>query len=59
MKAVGAWERVSFGKRIGERWGWFFEQVKDCLVSSVPKWLRQSFELFPGPVWEAENPVTH
>jgi hypothetical protein len=29
------------------------------LVGSVSKWLRQSFELAPGPVREAKNPVTH
>jgi hypothetical protein len=28
-------------------------------VGSISKWLRQSFELVPGPVREAKNPVTH
>jgi len=28
-------------------------------VSGVPKWLRQSFELVPGSVREAKDPVTH
>jgi hypothetical protein len=59
MKAVGAGQRVSFGKRVGERRDWFFEQVKDCLVSSVPEWLRQFFQLVPDLVREAENPITH
>ena len=26
---------------------------------SVPRWLRQSLELVPGPVREADDPVTH
>ena len=36
-----------------------FEQVKDRPVGGVPKWLRQSFKLVPGPVREAKDPVTH
>jgi len=59
METVGTWQRVYFGKRVGKCWNWFFEQVKNRPVSSVSKWLRQSFELVPGPVREAKNPVTH
>ena len=40
-----------------EDFNWFFEQVKNRPVSSVSKWLRQSFELVPGPVREAKNPA--
>ena len=43
METVSAWQRVSFGKRISESRDRFFEQVKDRLVSSVSKRLRQSF----------------
>ena len=43
METVGTWQRVYFGKRVGKGQNWFFEQVKNRLVSSVSKWLRQSF----------------
>jgi hypothetical protein len=59
MKTVRTWQRISFGKWIGKRRDWFFEQVKDRPVGDVPKWLRQGFELVPGPVREAEDPFTH
>jgi hypothetical protein len=29
MKTVGARERVPFGKRLGQPWDWFVEQVED------------------------------
>jgi hypothetical protein len=44
---------------VGKRRDWFFEQVKDRLVGGVPKWLRQSFELVPDSVREAEDRVTY
>jgi hypothetical protein len=59
MDPVRSWQRVAFGKRLGKRRDWFFEQVKDGPVGGVSKWLRQCFELVPGPVREAKNPVTH
>jgi hypothetical protein len=59
METVGTWQRVYFGNRVRRYRNWFFEQVKNRLVGSVPKWLRQSFDLVPGPVREAKNPVTH
>jgi hypothetical protein len=59
MKAVRTWQRVYVGKRVGECRDWFFEQVKNRPVGGVSKRLRQSFELVPGPVREAKNPVTH
>ena len=59
METVGTWQRVYFGKWVGKGRSWFFEQVKDRPVGSVPKWLRQPFELVPGPVWEPKDPVTH
>jgi hypothetical protein len=59
MKTVGARQRVRFGKRLGERGDRFVEQVEDRPVGGVPQRLRQCFELIPGPVGEAENPVTH
>jgi hypothetical protein len=55
MEAVGTWQRVCFGKGVGKRRDWFFEQVKDRPVGGVPKWLRQSFELVPDSVREAET----
>ncbi len=58
MEAVGTWQRVYFGKRVRKYRNWFFEQLKNRPVSGVSKWLRQSFELVPGPVREAKNPVT-
>ena len=59
METVGTWQRVYFGKRVGQRRGWFFEQVKDRPVGGVPEWLRHSFKLVPGSVREAKDPVTH
>ena len=59
MEAVGTWQRICFGKWVGKRWDWFFEEVKDHPMGSVPKWLRQSFELVPGSVRKAKDPVTH
>ena len=59
-EAVGTW--LSAGllrERVGKRRDWFFEQVKDRPVGGVPKWLRQSFELVPDSVREAEDRVTH
>jgi hypothetical protein len=44
---------------LGKRRDWFFEQVKDRTVGGVPERLRQSFELVPGSVREAKDPVTH
>ena len=58
METVGARKRVCFGKRLGKRGDRFFEEVEDGPVGGVPKWLRQCFELVPGPVGEAENPIT-
>ena len=55
METVGAGTRVCFGERLGKRGDWFFEQVEDGAVGGVPQWLRQCFELVPGPVGEAEN----
>ena len=48
METVGTWQGVNFGKWVGKRRDWFFEQVKDRPVGGVPKWLRESFELVPG-----------
>jgi hypothetical protein len=45
METVGTWQGVNFGKWVGKRRDWFFEQVKDRPVGGVPKWLRESFEL--------------
>jgi hypothetical protein len=59
METVGTWQGVNFGKWLGKRRDWFFEQVKDRRVGGVPKWLRQSFELVPGPVREPKGSVTH
>ena len=59
MEAVGTWQRVCFGKGVGKRRDWFFEQVKDRPVGDVPKWLRQSFELVPEPCPGSEDRVTH
>jgi hypothetical protein len=58
MKTIGAWQRISVGKRVSKRRDGLFEQMKDRLVGGVPKQLRQSFELVPGPVREPEDPVT-
>jgi hypothetical protein len=46
-------------ERVGKCRDWFFEQVKDRLMGSVSKRLRQFFDFIPGPVGEAKNPVTH
>jgi hypothetical protein len=59
METVGTWQGVNFGKWLGKRRDWFFEQVKDRPVGGVPKWLRQSFELVSGPVREPKGSVTH
>jgi hypothetical protein len=59
METVGTWQRICFGKRVGKRRDWFLKQVKDRAVRGVPEWLRQSFELVPGLVREAKDPVTH
>jgi hypothetical protein len=59
METVGAGKRAPLGKRLGQPWDWFVEQVEDGSVGGVPQWLRQCFELVRGPVGEAENPVTH
>ena len=45
-------------ERLGERGDRFAGQVEDRPMGGVPQWLRQSFEFVPGPVGEAENPVT-
>ena len=58
MEAVGTWQRICFGKRVGKRGDWLFEQVEDHSVGGVPQRLRQSFEFVPGSVREAEDPVT-
>ena len=50
METVGSWQRIYFGKRVGKRRDWLFEQVKDRTVGGVPKWLRQSFKFVPGSV---------
>ena len=50
---------ICFGKRVGKRRDWLFEQVKDSRVGGVPERLRQSFKLVPGSVREAKDPVTH
>jgi hypothetical protein len=59
VEAVGTRWRVCFGKWVGKCRDWLFEQVEDGPVGGVPKRLGQSFELVPGPVGEAEDPVTH
>jgi len=59
VETVGPWEGVCLGKWVGKRRDWFFEQVKNCLLGGVSKWLRQSFKLVPGSIWEPEDPVTH
>jgi hypothetical protein len=53
METVGAWQRICLRKWVGKRGDWLFEEVKDCPVGGVPKWLRQSFKLVPGSVREA------
>src|SRR5579859_5579898 len=45
---------ICFGKRVGKRRDWLFEQVKDSRVGGVPERLRQSFKLVPGSVREAK-----
>ena len=55
METVGAGYRVPFGKRLGQPWDWFVEQVEDRPVGGVPQRLRESFEFVPGPVGEAET----
>jgi len=40
MESVGAWQRICFGKGLGERRDWFVEQMKDRSVGGVPEWLR-------------------
>ena len=47
------------GKWVGKRGDWLFEQVEDRPVGGVPQCLRQSFDLVPGSVREATDPVTH
>ena len=42
METVGTWQGVNFGKWVGKRGDWFFEQVKDRPVGGVPERLRQS-----------------
>ena len=59
VKTVGTRQRVYLRKWVGKRRDGFVEQVKDRPVGSVPEWLRQSFELVPGSVREAKDPVTH
>ena len=59
METVGTWQGVNFRKWLGKRRDWVFEQVKDRPVGGVPKRLRQSFELVPGPFREPKDPVTH
>jgi hypothetical protein len=59
VQAVGAWQGICFGERVGERRDWFIEEMEDRPVGGVAQWLRESFELVPGPVREAEDPVTH
>ena len=58
METIGTWQRIYLGKRVGKRRDWLFEQVKDRPVGGVPEWLRQSFEVVPGPVWEPKDPLT-
>jgi hypothetical protein len=57
METVRTRQRIHFGKRIGKYRDWFLKQVKDRLVGSVSKWLRQSFELVPDPVlrWDGSE----
>jgi hypothetical protein len=59
METVRTRQWVYFGERVGKCRDWFFEQVKDRPMGSVPKRLRQFFDFIPGPVGEAKNPVTH
>jgi hypothetical protein len=59
METVGTWQRIYLGKRIGKRRDRLFEQVEDHPVGGVSKWLRQCFNLVPGPVREVKDPVTH
>lgn len=59
METVRTWQRIGFGKRVGKRRDGFFEQVKNHPLSGGPKWLRQPFNLVPGSVREAKDPVTH
>jgi len=59
METVGTWQRICFGKRVGKRRGWLFEQMKDRPLGGAPKGLRQSFKLVPGSVREAKDSVTH
>jgi hypothetical protein len=55
MEAIGIWERILLGERVGERWYWLFEQMKDRPLGSATKWLWQRFELVPSPVREAKS----
>jgi hypothetical protein len=59
METIGAGQRISLRKGVCKRRHRLFEKMKDRLVRSVPKWLRQALNLIPGSVWEAKNPVTH
>jgi hypothetical protein len=56
METVGTWQRVFLRKGVGQRRDRLFEEMKDRLVGGIPKWLRQSFKLVPGSVWEAKDP---
>jgi hypothetical protein len=56
---MGTGQGVYVGKWVSKRRDWLFEQVEDGLVGGVPKWLRKSFGLVPGPVRKAKDPVTH
>jgi hypothetical protein len=58
METVGTWQRVCLRKGVGQRRDRLFEEMKDRLVGGIPKWLRQSFKLVPGSVWEAKEPIT-
>ena len=40
METVGTWQGVYFGKWVGKRRDWLFEQVEDRPVGGVPEWLR-------------------
>jgi len=41
IETVGARQWVVLGKRVGKRRDRLLQEVKDCLVRSIPKWLRQ------------------
>jgi hypothetical protein len=43
MKTIGTRQWICFGKRVGKRRDWLFEQVRNRPVGGAPKWLRQSF----------------